>query len=67
MKRILMFLGTLALSTSAFAQAPADEIAKALLAAPANQRDDATVVKWNSDFTYETLKKGTNRLVCYPG
>ena len=28
-------------------------------------RDRATVVKWNPDFTYETLKKGTNRLVCY--
>jgi hypothetical protein len=23
------------------------------------------VIKWKPDFTYETLKKGTNRLVCY--
>jgi hypothetical protein len=38
---------------------------KALLAAPANQRAQATVIKWKPDFTYDTLRKGTNRLVCY--
>lgn len=43
---------------------PAD-VDKALLAAPANLKDQATVVKWKPDFTYETLRKGTNRLVCY--
>jgi hypothetical protein len=37
----------------------------ALLAAPLNQRDQATVIKWKPDFTYDTLRKGTNRLVCY--
>ena len=43
-----------------------DPIAKALLAAPnLAMAKDATVIKWNSDFTYETLKKGTNRMVCY--
>ncbi|MFN7916571.1 MAG: hypothetical protein U0Q55_14615 [Vicinamibacterales bacterium] len=64
-----MVLGSLALATSAFAQAPAaaapgpyDYI---LAAAPANQRADATVIKWKSDFTYDTLKKGTNKMVCY--
>jgi hypothetical protein len=36
-----------------------------LLCAPANQREAATVVKWKPDQTYETIKKGTNRLVCY--
>ena len=65
MKRIALFvLGVMAVSTSSFAQAPAD-IDKALLAAPANLREGATVVKWNPNQTYETLKKGTNRLVCY--
>ena len=38
---------------------------RALLAAPAQSRAAATVIKWKSDFTYDTLKKGTNRLVCY--
>jgi hypothetical protein len=28
-------------------------------------KDQATVIKWKPDFTYETLRKGTNRLVCY--
>lgn len=37
----------------------------ALIAAPANLRDQATVIKWKAGFTYDTLRKGTNRLVCY--
>src|SRR5712691_7330575 len=66
MKRMIpIVLSTLAISTSALAQAPADAITTALAAAPANLREGATVVKWKPDFTYETLKKGTNRLVCY--
>ena len=66
MKRIVLFvLGVVAISTNALAQAPADAIEKALSAAPANLREGATVIKWKSDFTYDTLKKGTNRLVCY--
>ena len=66
MKRIaLLVLGVVAASTSALAQAPADAIEKALLAAPASLREAATVIKWKPDFTYDTLKKGTSRLVCY--
>jgi len=65
MKRTLVFLGLMAASTSAWAQAPAEGIEKALGAAPAQLRDAATVIKWKPDFTYDTLKKGTNRLVCY--
>jgi hypothetical protein len=61
---IPIVLTTLAMATSALAQAP-DPIATALAAAPANLREAATVIKWKPDFTYETLKKGTNRLVCY--
>jgi hypothetical protein len=65
MKHVIpVVVGVLAVSISVFAQTPAD-VEKALLAAPANQREGATVIKWNPDFTYETLKKGTNRLVCY--
>jgi hypothetical protein len=66
MKRIALFmLGIMAISIGARAQAPDDAIATAVLAAPANLRDGATVIKWKSDFTYDTLRKGTNRLVCY--
>jgi hypothetical protein len=66
MKRIALFvLAVLAVSTSALAQAPADTIDKALAAAPANLRDGATIIKWKPDYTYDTLKQGTNRLVCY--
>lgn len=41
------------------------DVDTALLAAPANLRDQATVIKWKGDLTYDTLRKGTNRLVCY--
>jgi hypothetical protein len=65
MKRMtLIVLSVLAVSAGAFAQDQA-AIDKALLAAPAQLKAAATVVKWKPDFTYETLKKGTNRLVCY--
>jgi len=66
MKRIvLLVLGVLAVSTSAFAQTAAETIERALAAAPARMKEGATVIKWKADNTYETLKKGTNRLVCY--
>ena len=63
---IPIVLTILAVSASAFAQAP-DQTAidKALLAAPGNLKSGATVIRWKSDFTYDTLKKGTSRLVCY--
>jgi hypothetical protein len=63
----LFVLGVMAVAMSASAQAQTtDPIAKALLAAPNEAlAKDATVIKWNSDFTYETLKKGTSRMVCY--
>jgi hypothetical protein len=66
MMRIAMFLlAVIVVSTCAAAQAPDAAIETALLAAPANLREGAAVIKWKPDYTYETLKKGTNRLVCY--
>jgi len=66
MRRIVpIVLGVLSVSVSAFAQAPADSVERALAAAPRQLREGATVIKWKPDFTYDTLKKGTNRLVCY--
>jgi hypothetical protein len=68
MKRIalLVVFALAAISTSGLlAQEPNDAIATPLLAAPANLREGATVVKWSPDHTYVTLKKGTNRMVCY--
>jgi len=81
MKRIVTIaVIVLATSTSVWAQggrgAPAPppplepgasqaDVDLALLAAPANLRNQATVVKWKPDLTYDTLRKGTNRLVCY--
>lgn len=58
-------IGLLAVGTTAFAQAPADAMEKATAAAPRQMREGATVIKWKPDFTYDTLRKGTNRIVCY--
>ena len=58
-------LALVAVCAGAFAQAPADPIEKALMAAPRNEKDGATVIRWKPDFTYETLRKGTNQLACY--
>jgi hypothetical protein len=55
----------LTISAGAFAQTPDEMIQKALLAAPRQMKEGATVIKWKADFTYETLRKGTNHLVCY--
>jgi hypothetical protein len=80
MKHILaVVFSILAVSATMFAQAgrgaapppPLEpgasqaDVDVALLAAPANLRDQAMVIRWKPDFTHDTLRKGTNRLVCY--
>lgn len=64
MKRIAaVVLGFAAMSAGAFAQDAA--VDKALLAAPAQLKAGAGVIKWKSDFTYDTVREGKNNLVCY--
>jgi hypothetical protein len=66
LRRVALVLGTLAVSATAFAQpTDAERIERALMAAPRNMKEGATVVKWKADNTYETIKKGTNKMVCY--
>src|SRR5579863_10383811 len=61
----LVVLSVLAASVSISAQTKDESIDRALAAAPQQMREGATVIKWKPDYTYDTLKKGTNRLVCY--
>lgn len=61
---IFVLLGVIALSIGAVAHAQ-DDNDKILMAAPANMREGATIIKWKPDFTYDVVKKGTNRLACY--
>jgi hypothetical protein len=63
--KILIVVGAVALGTIAFAQTPDPAIEKATAAAPRGQKDAVTVIVWKKDFTYDTLRKGTNQLVCY--
>lgn len=66
MKRVAWFvLAALTLSTTAMAQTPDEIIERALTPAPRQMREAAAVIKWKADNTYDTLKPGTNRLVCY--
>ncbi|MCH6547274.1 MAG: hypothetical protein IH798_02405 [Gemmatimonadetes bacterium] len=62
---ILVVVGVVSIQASANAQTAAETIERALAAAPRRAREGAAVIKWNADYTYETLKEGTNRLVCY--
>lgn len=41
------------------------DVDKALLPLPPGLRNQATVIKWKPDFTYSTLRKGSNGIVCY--
>ena len=66
MKRIsTIVLPILAVVIGAFAQDAATD--KALLAAPAQLKKDATVIKWKAGdtYTYDVVKQGSNDLVCY--
>ena len=64
---VLIVVGALGITASGFAQAPApaDAIERALAAAPRQARDGAMVIKWKPDQTYDTVRPGTNRFVCY--
>lgn len=64
-RKISLALVVAALASPLFLQAQGGEFDHILAAAPASQREGATVIKWKPDFTYDTLRKGTNRLVCY--
>ena len=67
MKRIifLALVGLVSIPAGANAQTAAQMIERALVAAPGRAREGATVVRWNADHTYETLKEGMNTWLCY--
>ena len=69
MKTTLTFLTSCGLLTTALAQTPSVpspdmQIKTALLAAPADKRDGATVYGYNPKGEFAVLRKGTNELVC---
>ena len=69
MKRSVLFLVAAAIGFTVTpdvqAQTNDDLIEQALAAAPRRAQEGAAVIKWNADHTYETLKEGSNRIVCY--
>ncbi len=60
--------GLMAAGLTVYAQqagGDADAIERALAAAPRQARDGAMVIRWKADYTYDVLRPGTNRVVCY--
>ena len=58
MKRLLLFVfGLIILAPPAYAQSTAALIEQALAAASPRAGEGAAVIKWNADYTYETLKE----------
>ena len=55
----------LAMASSAYAQTDQEIIDKVVLAAPANARADATVVKWGADGKRVVVRQGKNGLACW--
>jgi len=62
---VLAVVGVLTVSVSAQAQTPAETIALAIDASLLRFGGDATLIRWNADYTYETVKQGNNSVVCY--
>ena len=62
---LLVVAGTMVGPGAVSAQRSTMPVEDILSAAPARARDDATVIRWNADYSYETLKEGSNQLVCY--
>ena len=66
MKRLMLLVfGLTTLSAPAYAQSDTALIEQALAAAARRAQEAAAVIKWNADYTHETLKAGTNTWVCY--
>lgn len=67
MKRLLFFVltGAAVLPGGLAAQSANAEIERAVLAAPARQRAEATVVSLRPDGTLATLRQGSNGMMCW--
>ena len=61
----LVLAGCLVMASSAAAQTDQEIIDRAVLAAPANARADATVVKWGADGKRAVVRQGKNGLACW--
>ena len=68
MKNISLFLSLFLIGVSSFAQSkvppPEMQIKLALLAAPADKREAATVYGYSPSGEFTLLRKGTNELIC---
>ncbi len=54
-----------ATGTGPTALSDADYVERMLAGLAANLRTATGVIRWKTDFTYDTVKRGTNRLVCF--
>lgn len=61
----LALLAAISVPLAVQAQSPAETVERSLAGAPERAREDATVVRFHADHTWEVLKEGTNDWVCY--
>ncbi|MEX2584054.1 MAG: hypothetical protein WD766_12305 [Gemmatimonadota bacterium] len=66
MKKAMIALLAVTLYGSALsAQSPAEVIEAAVGETPNRFPGTASLIRWNPDHTYETIREGTNNLVCF--
>ena len=66
MKSLLFTLvGILSIAASARAQSPAEAVEQAVGMSLNKVPGQATIIKWKPDYTYDVVRKGTNKLACY--
>ncbi|HBE00005.1 MAG: hypothetical protein MK486_14110 [Gemmatimonadetes bacterium] len=66
MKRmVLVLVGLVVFTASAQAQTVPEVIELVVGQSLPRFPGEATLIKWNADYTYETLREGSNTLVCY--
>lgn len=66
MRRLILgVVVTCVVAPAAYAQTDAQIIERAVLAAPANARAAAMVVKWEADGKRVVVREGTNGMVCW--
>jgi hypothetical protein len=58
-------VAVLSMTASVYAQSPAEVIEQAVAKSPLRFTGQATLIKWKPDHTYDIVRQGDNKLVCY--
>jgi hypothetical protein len=62
---VFAMVAVLSMTASVHAQSPAEVIEQAVAKSPLRFSGQATLIKWKPDHTYDIIRQGDNKLVCY--